>query len=140
MTAHTLAKSGSRTGRGEKGQAGRRWRTTPCLSAIFAAAALGSASAATAANFQISALGLDTLTGTRGVEFHGMLSQASGDFFAPLPSLPDGIHVCAFSATFQDNDATHDLTATLERRSGIAGSSINNLPQVMAKVKSAGAN
>ena len=66
--------------------------------------------------------------------------QASGDFFAALPSLPDGIHVCGFSATFRDNDASHDLTATLERRSGIAGSSINNQPQIMATVKSTGAN
>ena len=111
-------------------------------SGIFAAiaAAFGSPTIATAAHFQISALGLDTLTGKRGVEFHGTLSQASGDFFAALPSLPDGIHVCGFSATFRDNDASHDLTATLERRSGIAGSSINNQPQIMATVKSTGAN
>lgn len=110
--------------------------------AVFTAAAavLGAAQPADATAFQISALGLDTLTGTRGVEFHGMLTQASGDFFAPLPSLVDGIHVCAFSATFQDNDAAHDVTATLERRSAITGSSVNNVPQVMASVKSAGAN
>ena len=52
--------------------------------AVFTAAAavLGAAQPADATAFQISALGLDTLTGTRGVEFHGMLTQASGDFFA----------------------------------------------------------
>jgi hypothetical protein len=111
------------------------------LTAMFTAVvAAMSAAQAKATEFQISALGLDTLTGSRGVEFHGMLSQAEGDFFTALPSLPDGIHVCEFSATFQDNDATHDLTATLERRSAIVGSSADHLPQVLAKVKSAGAN
>jgi hypothetical protein len=52
----------------------------------------------------------------------------------------NGICVCGFSATFQDNDATHDLTATLERRSAMPGSSIDNPPQVMATVKSTGSN
>jgi hypothetical protein len=110
--------------------------------AVFAAAvaALGASQVARATDFQISALGLDTLTGNRGVELNGMLTQASGEFFAALPSLPDGIRVCGFSATFGDNDAAHDLTATLERRSAIVGSSIDRSPQILAKVKSSGAN
>jgi hypothetical protein len=93
-----------------------------------------------ATNFQISALGLDTLTGNRGVEFNGMLAEASGDFFTSLPSLPDGIHVCKFSATFRDNDGTHDVTATLERRNSAVCGSVGVSPQVMATVKSTGAN
>jgi hypothetical protein len=86
-------------------------------------------SASSAANFQISALGLDTLTGNSGIEFHGMLARASGDFFTSLLSLPDGAHVCTFSATFRDNDANHDATATLERRNAAIGGSLVALPQ-----------
>jgi hypothetical protein len=64
------------------------------------------------------------------VEFHGMLAEASGDFFTSLPSLPDGAHVRTFSMTFRDNDANHYVTATLERRHTAIGGSVASLPQV----------
>jgi len=134
LAANSLMTS---TGQAALNAIGTRKRSIGALSALaLVGAFLGSASNAGAADFQISALGLDTLTGNRGVELHGMLSQASGDFFTGLPSLPDASHVCGFSATFRDNDATHDLTATLERRNAAPGGSVDQMPQVMAKVKS----
>jgi hypothetical protein len=116
----------------------------PILSALAASfVSLGVIGAAHGAinpqRFEISALGLHTLTGNPGIESHGMLSQASGDFFTALPSLPDGIHVCEFGISFHDNDAAHDVTATLERRNAQTGARADAEPQVMATVKSSGA-
>lgn len=112
------------------------------LPALFLTATMGGAAQAAfnPQRFEISALGLHTLNGNPGTESHGMLSNASGDFFAALPSLPDGIRVCAFGVAFHDDDAAHDLTATLERRNAQTGASATAEPQVMTKVKSAGAD
>jgi hypothetical protein len=117
----------------------------PILSALAASfVSLGAVGAAHGAispqRFEISALGLHTLTGNPGTESHGMLSQASGEFFTALPSLPDGIRVCEFGISFHDNDAAHDVTATLERRNAQTGANPAAEPQVMATVKSNGAN
>jgi len=114
------------------------------LPALFLTVAIGGGGAAQAAftpqRFELSALGLHTLNGNPGTESNGMLSNASGEFFAALPSLPDGSHVCAFGVVFHDDDAAHDLAATLERRNAQAGASATAEPQVLARVRSAGAD
>jgi len=125
----------SRTGSVTKSQQ----RTRAVLaSLVFCAAMVGMSATATAERICRSATSLVSLGGNSGLEFKGLRVQADGDLFADF-QLPDGQNICKFRLKFRDNDATHDVTATLERKGVADGGNATANPQVMGKVASSGA-